>query len=128
LGWDHIDEVEARMNGWKTRSYPELKLIHLRKMGSRQGVLAGYKRHGKADYLTGYHWLYFFLKSLYRVFSKPYLFGSIASAVGFFSSMIKNEKKVVDKSFEKFYRKEQLMHLFNTKFWNLYFQKFKSSV
>lgn len=123
LGWDHIDEVEARMKGWVTRSFPELKIIHLRKMGSRKGTIKGLVRHGKADYITGYHWLYFLLKSIYRIFSKPYIVGSIASAKGFYGSYLKKEKKVVSKEFQKFYRREQVDQLINTRFWKLYITK-----
>ena len=50
LGWDTIDEVRARMRGWRTRGFelPAGDPVHLRRMGSHDGVLRGYRRAGLA--------------------------------------------------------------------------------
>jgi len=124
LGWDHIDEVAARMNGWRTRSYPEYKLLHHRIMGSRLGILRGNMRHGHADYITGYHVPYFMIKSFYRLFTKPYLVGSMASFYGFFKNYFIGEKRIVNKEFRIYYRREQIRKLVQKKFWKLYLEKY----
>jgi len=125
LGWDHIDEVTARMKGWETRSYPNFKLLHHRVMGSRLGILKGLMRHGHADYITGYHPVYFFAKTIYRVFSRPLIVGSAASFWGFFKSYATATKRIVDRDVIQFYRTEQLNKLKQLRFWKLYLIKYK---
>ena len=127
LGWDHIDEVAARMKGWRTKSYPAFKLLHHRTMGSRLGKLRGHMRHGRADYITGYHPAYFFAKTVYRLFSRPFVIGSVASLWGFAVPYMLKEKRIVDRSFIKYYRQEQLRKLTQKKFYSLYLHKYKLS-
>ena len=66
LGWDTLDEVMARMYGWKTRSFPAYGVRHLRRTGSRGSILKGKSRHGRAAFTVGYNPLYFLLRCLYR--------------------------------------------------------------
>ncbi|MEP7251735.1 MAG: glycosyltransferase family A protein [Ginsengibacter sp.] len=127
LGWDHVDEVVARMKGWRTKSYPAFQLLHHRSMGSRLGKLRGYVRHGRADYITGYHPAYFFAKTVYRLFSPPFVIGSIASFWGFAMPFVLNKKRIVHRQFIKHYRKEQLRKLTQKKFYSLYLHKYKLS-
>ena len=54
LGWDTIDEVYARMRGYKTRSYPDLLAIHHRPWGSADGSMRGRARHGRCAYIVGF--------------------------------------------------------------------------
>lgn len=125
LGWDHVDEVTARMKGWETKSYPDYKLLHHRVMGSRFGVLKGNMRHGHADYITGYHPVYFLAKTFYRLFSRPFITGSIASFLGFSRNYFFHGKRVVNREFIRFYRNEQLGKLTEKDFWKLYLVKYK---
>jgi biofilm PGA synthesis N-glycosyltransferase PgaC len=55
LGWDTIDETRARMRGWRTRAIelPTGDPVHLRRMGSHDGLLRGYRRAGRAAYAYG---------------------------------------------------------------------------
>jgi hypothetical protein len=57
LGWDTIDEARARMRGWRTASFemPAGDPIHLRRMGSHDGVLRGSRRAGLAAWAYGAH-------------------------------------------------------------------------
>src|SRR5215210_4887797 len=55
LGWDVLDEIRAQMRGWKTRSYPELQILHLRPMSSKGGWYKGRIQEGLTDYVLGYH-------------------------------------------------------------------------
>jgi len=34
MGWDTIDEIKARLNGWSTRSVPEVAFFHYRPLGT----------------------------------------------------------------------------------------------
>jgi glycosyltransferase involved in cell wall biosynthesis len=120
LGWDCIDEVTARMKGWTTRSYPEFRVIHHRKLGSTLGLAKGKRRQGYTNYITGYHPIYFALKTLYRVFAKPYFLGSFFCWFGFYYASLTREPRVVDRHFIRFMRKEQMQKLRKFDFWRDY--------
>jgi biofilm PGA synthesis N-glycosyltransferase PgaC len=75
LGWDTIDEARARMRGWRTASFPipSGDPVHLRRTGSHDGVLRGYRRAGLAAYAYGAHPLHVLLASVNRMRDRPLL-------------------------------------------------------
>lgn len=89
LGWDTIDEVRARMRGWDTRSFHvcDGEVVHLRRLGSRDGVLRGYRRAGWAAYAYGADPLHLLASAAARLGDRPrvacgaaYLGGYVAAA------------------------------------------------
>ncbi len=54
LGWDTIDQVYARMRGFKTRALYELVAVHHRPWGSADGSLRGRARHGRCAWVAHY--------------------------------------------------------------------------
>jgi poly-beta-1,6-N-acetyl-D-glucosamine synthase len=90
VGWDTIDETRARMRGWRTRAI-ELETgdpVHLRRMGSREGVLRGYRRAGRAAYAYGSDPVYLLAAAAARLRDPPvvacgaaYLAGYCAAAL-----------------------------------------------
>jgi len=85
LGWDTIDEVRARMRGWSTSSFalPGGDSIHLRRMGSRDGVLRGFRRAGLAAYAYGAHPLHVALSAAVRAGQRPVMLGGVHYALGY---------------------------------------------
>jgi len=77
-GWDTMDEVKASMLGWKTRSFPDLELVHHRVTGAADGTWANLVKNGRANYICGYHSLFMLSKCLVRLPQKPFLLGSFA--------------------------------------------------
>ena len=73
LGWDTIDEVRARMRGWETRSFESRggDVVHLRRLGSYDGVLRGYGRAGWAAYAYGAHPLHVLGSAAARCRDRP---------------------------------------------------------
>ena len=73
LGWDTIDEVRARMRGWETRSFESRSgdVVHLRRLGSYDGVLRGYGRAGWAAYAYGAHPLHVLGSAAARCRDRP---------------------------------------------------------
>lgn len=84
LGWDTIDEVRARMCGWRTASVaiPSGDPIHLRRMGSYQGVLRGYRRAGLAAYAYGARPLHVLLAAVNRMRERPAVLCGLNYLVG----------------------------------------------
>jgi biofilm PGA synthesis N-glycosyltransferase PgaC len=84
LGWDTIDEIRARMHGWRTRSFstPEGDSVHLRPMGSHDGLLRAYRRWGICAYGYGEHPLHVVLVGFQRLGDPPRLLGGISYIFG----------------------------------------------
>jgi glycosyltransferase involved in cell wall biosynthesis len=80
LGWDTIDEVRARMRGWRTRGGEagEPCVLHLRPMGAHDGALRAFRRWGTCAYAYGEHPLHVLLVAVRHARERPLLLGGAA--------------------------------------------------
>jgi len=115
LGWDIVDNIKAMRKGWEARRIPHLFFVHHRPMGSSRNKWAAFVNWGKAAYLTGYHPLYFLSKFIFRIFTPPYLLGSLVMAYHYLSGFWRCDPRIVDDSTRKFIQKEQLKRLLRKK-------------
>ena len=111
LGWDTVDEVTANLRGWSTRSFPELGLIHYRVTGTAGGRWWGLVKDGHADYIVGYHPLFFAAKCLRRLLKPPAFLGSIGLAYGFLRGYVKRMPRVENPEFVAYVRRQQMARL-----------------
>jgi glycosyltransferase involved in cell wall biosynthesis len=58
LGWDVVDEVQARLNGWTARSLADVPFFHHRGVGSRDGSRREWDAQGRLAYYLGYRFPY----------------------------------------------------------------------
>jgi hypothetical protein len=110
-GWDTIDEVKANMLGWKTYSFPELRLLHHRFTGSAEGLLRDRVKHGMACYVSGYHPLFVLAKCVARLVQKPYVIGAAAILYGFLKGHLTRTPRVSDVRMIGYLRTQQLRRL-----------------
>lgn len=110
-GWDTMDEVRASRLGWRTRSFPHLRLMHYRLTGSAEGLWAGIVKSGRANYICGYHPLFMLAKCLRRLPQQPRLLGSVALAYGFLSGYLYRIPRVDDNQTIRYLRQQQLRRL-----------------
>jgi glycosyltransferase involved in cell wall biosynthesis len=111
-GWDAIDEIRAQMKGWKTRTYPELRLRHHRPMGSAEGSLKGIAKQGEVSYFLGYPWLVIIAKSLYHcVVDHPLVLVGISIFWGYFKSWLEHKPQFEDAELVAYVRRKQLRRL-----------------
>jgi glycosyltransferase involved in cell wall biosynthesis len=84
IGWDTMDEVKARMRGWRTQSFsmPGRDPLHLRKRASYDGVARGYRRSGAGAYALGDHPLHVLLYSLRHLRSGAGVAGTLNYLAG----------------------------------------------
>jgi biofilm PGA synthesis N-glycosyltransferase PgaC len=84
LGWDTIDEVKARLNGWTTASFelPNGDPLHLRPTGSHDGILRGFRRDGDGAYRYGAHPLHVLLGAANRLRDRPRVLGGLHYLAG----------------------------------------------
>lgn len=110
-GWDTVDEVEANRLGWRTKSFPDLKVIHCRRTGAEQGAWRDGVKMGRAAYISGYHPLFMAAKCVKRIFQKPYFVVATAHAYGFISGYLRHISQVKDPAFIRYIRGQQIRRL-----------------
>jgi hypothetical protein len=111
-GWETIDELRARMHGWRTESFeiPSGDPIHLRRMGSHDGLLRGYRRAGLAAYAYGAHPLYTGLAGVSRMADPPYLLCGVNYLVGWLGAAVRRVPRA-EPEVRRFGRRENLSAL-----------------
>jgi poly-beta-1,6-N-acetyl-D-glucosamine synthase len=111
-GWDTMDEVKANSLGWKTRSFPDLHLVHHRDTGAADGTWRTLVKYGRANYICGYHPLFMLSKCAVRLIKKPYLLGSLGLMYGFVSGYVSHIPQVQDPAAIAYLRRQQMSRLF----------------
>ena len=74
-GWDGIDNLIARSNGWKTKNFPEILVEHKRATGSLESGLSKFLSSGRKSFIMGYYWPYLIAKSFSAMLKTPYFRG-----------------------------------------------------
>jgi glycosyltransferase involved in cell wall biosynthesis len=112
LGWDTIDEVTARMHGWRTRSIelPDGDSIHLRPTGMHDGRLRAYWRWGECAYGFGSHPLHVLAGGVARAGRPPYGVAGAAYVLGWGSAYARHRPRAAQEV-RKFRRREELSRL-----------------
>ena len=110
-GWDTVDEVQANRLGWRTRTFPEIKVIHYRPTGAAQGIWRNGVKNGRADYVSGYHPVFMFAKCVRRLFKKPYVINALANGYGFITGYTKRIPRGGDHNLVRYIRSQQVRRL-----------------
>lgn len=95
LGWDTLDEIIARMRGWRTRSFamPDGDPIHLRVTGSHDGVLRGHRRDGVAMYAWGASPWWALIAAARRVAERPRVLGALHFLAGWTAGALRRDPR-----------------------------------
>jgi poly-beta-1,6-N-acetyl-D-glucosamine synthase len=112
LGWDTIDEVRARMRGWRTAAIeiPGGDPIHLRRMGSYNGILGGFFPAGVAAYAYGAHPLHVVVAGMARLTERPLGLCGVSYVAGWVLAGIRNEPRA-EPELRAFVQREQRRRL-----------------
>lgn len=111
LGWDTVDEIKANQLGWTTRTFSDLRLVHHRGSGTAWGAWGSAVNDGEADYVVGYHPLFFCLKCARHIFNSPYLIRSFGMAYGFLRGLVRRPPRLGDRALVAYLRNQQLRRL-----------------
>lgn len=104
--------VTARMKGWTTRTFTEMRCFHHRPMGTAKShQLKALFMSGYVDYRMGVHPLWQLLRSIYQMSRRPLFVGGLLLLVGYSCAMIGRAYKPVSVEFVEFRRKEQMQWL-----------------
>jgi len=111
LGWDTLDELKANQLGWTTQTFSDLTLVHHRETGSAWGPWGNAVNDGEADYIVGYHPLFFGIKCIRNIFDFPFVLRSLGVAYGFLRSAVRRPTRNADRVLRSYLRKQQLRRL-----------------
>jgi glycosyltransferase involved in cell wall biosynthesis len=111
-GVDYIAVVSARMRGWKTRTFPEKRCFHHRKMGTAEHRAFGSRlKLGMKDYALGNHPLWQLFRAAYQMTKRPAVVGGLAVLSGYMLAWLGRAEKSVSREMQSFIRQEQMQRL-----------------
>jgi biofilm PGA synthesis N-glycosyltransferase PgaC len=111
-GIDWIAVMQARMNGWKVRCFPEKRFHHHRPMGTAEkGKLAALFAYGQKDYYLGGSPIWQLFRIAYRATKKPYVTGGLALLLGYGWAAVRRVKRPISTELVRFHRRDQMQKL-----------------
>ena len=113
-GWDTITCVQARINGYRTRTFPELEVDHLKPRNIAEGnIFRRHRQMGVREFALGNHPLFEAVKCSYRCFQKPFLVGGLMRFWGYFWCYCSRRKRLLPDDIVQVIRQEQLRRMFS---------------
>ena len=112
--WDGIDIHRSRIVGFRTGGFrdPELRLIHLRVMGSTdKNVYRGRLRWGRGQWFMGSSFLYVVASGLFRMRERPCVVGGLLIIVGFLDGWLRRQPRYGEPEFRREVRRWQWARL-----------------
>ena len=111
-GWDAITCVQARRQGYGTRTFFEIEVDHLKPRNIAEGnIFRRHRQFGTRDYALGYHPLFEVLKCGYRCFKPPLFIGGLMWLAGYTGCYLSRRKRMLPPDIIQFIRREQLRRL-----------------
>jgi biofilm PGA synthesis N-glycosyltransferase PgaC len=112
LAWDTIDETYARMRGYTVVSFTDLESLHLRPLGSADGVLRGHARHGECAYISHFTPTWVALRSLKIMVRPPYVISGAAFFLGYLRAAALRRGRIDDRDYRRFTHRELRRRMF----------------
>lgn len=109
IGWDTMDEVTAWSRGWRTRSFPEIPVIHRRPTGKGLAARLVYTERGRAEYLTWSHPAFVVAKALKLALYSPNT--ALFFMRGFLGACWTHPYRIQDPEFARARRKQQIARM-----------------
>jgi biofilm PGA synthesis N-glycosyltransferase PgaC len=113
-GEDTYTEIMARMHGWQTWSFPEIRAVHQKPVGTGdgKGLLRAKFRQGVTDYCLGTHPLFMVVKCLRRCLKeRPYGSAGLARLAGFTHGYLVRAPRQIPEEARRYVHKEQMARL-----------------
>ncbi len=111
-GWDAVTCVRARMNGFRTATFHELVMDHLKPRSSAYGNW--WRKNwlmGARDYALGNHPAFEIAKCCGRVLEPPVLLGAAIRLCGYVCSALARKKRVLPDEIAAYIQREQMHRL-----------------
>lgn len=103
FAWDSVLNTKAKLRGWKTKRFENVKAIEIRDTGTAEGYWKGYVRSGQEANYLNLNPLHALLKGIMLLFINPYYIG-FAYLSGYFRSVIKKREQIDDREIRHYFR------------------------
>ena len=112
LGWDTIDELRARVRGWRTQSLeiPGGDPEHMRPVGSHDGALRAWRRWGECAWGYGEHPLHVAAVAVQRAGDAPRVLGALNYTAGWAVAGLRRRPRA-EPELRAYVRRDQLGRL-----------------
>jgi glycosyltransferase involved in cell wall biosynthesis len=108
-GWDAITCVQARANGFRTKTFPDLIVEHLKPRNVSEGnMIRRIWQMGTRDYALGSHPFFEVVKCMARSLESPILLGAAVRLAGFIWCSVMRNKRNISADIMRRIRKEQM--------------------
>lgn len=109
LGWDTMDDIAARRAGWSSASFamPDGDPLHLRPVGTHDGLGRAWRRWGLCAWGYGEHPLHVVLVAGQRVRDPPAVLGSLNYLFGYLRAAVRRAPRA-EPGLRAYVRHEQL--------------------
>jgi poly-beta-1,6-N-acetyl-D-glucosamine synthase len=112
-GWDTVTCVQARMHGFKTETFREIVVDHLKPRNIAEGnIFRRTWQLGIREYALGYHPLFELIKSGYRCIEHPVLLGAFLRFAGYTWCSLSRRTRMLPADIIRFIRQEQMARVF----------------
>ncbi|MBN2106728.1 MAG: glycosyltransferase [Deltaproteobacteria bacterium] len=109
---DAVTEIKARQLGFLVQTFPEVKVLHHRRVAGAGGQLFKSRfKQGINFYLIGYHPVFIVLRVAYKINDPPFLISNLLRLFGYCWAYLHRYKRPVDKTLVAFIRQEQMEKL-----------------
>jgi hypothetical protein len=104
-GWDEIDAIKAQLHGWRTGALRDIKFLHHRADGMRDGSSRRrWKQMGGEAHYMGYRFSYLVVRSLWRAREDPL---AVMMVAGYVAAVMRREGRYPDTRVRAYLRREQ---------------------
>lgn len=111
LGWDTLDEVNAMMHGFETRTFRQVRAFHHRPQGAAGGLWRSRKAAGEAAYNIGYSPLFLVARAARLSLKWPPGIAGAALLTGYLQSCFMRRPRPASPELMAFVRRQQLRRL-----------------
>lgn len=112
-GWDTITCVQTRMYGYKSETFPEIVVDHLKPRNVAEGnIVRRNWQMGLREHALGNHPLFEIAKCVYRCIERPYVIAAFFRFAGYAWCCLSRRKRTVSPDMVRFVRREQMSRMF----------------
>lgn len=100
--WDSVLKAKARLRGWKTRRFEEIRATEIRDAWSAEGYWKGYFHSGESAYFRNLNPIHVLINGMRYTFQKPHYIG-LPYLIGYFGSGLQRKPQIEDNEIRRYY-------------------------
>ena len=110
--WDSVLKAKARIRGWKTRRFEDVRATEIRDAWSAEGYWKGYFHSGESAYYRNLNPIHVLINGVRYSFKRPFYIG-IPYLLGYFGSALQRKPQIDDDEIKKYYWNKWKEHIFS---------------